>query len=152
MIDRQLASFLEEGLSIHIGARNEALQPSGSRASAVRIDEDGHHAWVYIPDLGASRVVPDLEKNGQLAVSFARPTDDRACQFKGTVTEMRKATADERTVIENQWRGFMRQLERIGIPSDLALGWASWPAIAIRLRVTAVFEQTPGPLAGTPLQ
>ena len=152
MIDRQLASFLEEGLSIHIGTRNAEFHPSGSRAAAVSIDPDGLHATVYVPDLGASRIRPDLESNGQAAVSFGRPVDDRACQFKGTVTEIRKATADERAVIDHQWRGFMRQLERIGIPSELALGWASWPAIAIRVRVTAVFEQTPGPLAGTPLQ
>jgi hypothetical protein len=151
MIDRQLASFLEEGLSIHIGARNARLQASGARAAAVKIEPDGLHAVVYVPDLGASRILPDLEANGQAAVGFARPSDDRACQFKGTVTEIRKATADERAVVAAQWQGFMRQLELIGIPSDLALGWASWPAVAVRVKVTSVFEQTPGPLAGTPL-
>ena len=151
MIDRQLASFLEEGLSIHIGTRNAALHPSGSRAAAVRIDPDGIHATVFVPDLGASRILPDLESNGQAAVSLGRPVDDRACQFKGTVTTIRTAAAGEQALVARQWQGFMQQLERIGIPSDLALGWAHWPAVAITLRVTSVFEQTPGPLAGTPL-
>jgi hypothetical protein len=152
MIDRQLASFLEEGLSIHIGTRNADLHPSGSRAAAVSIDADGLHATVYVPDLGASRLLPDLESNGQAAVSFGRPVDDRACQFKGTVTTIRGASPDERPLISAQWQGFMRQLEVIGISPELALGWAFWPAVAIRMRVTAVFEQTPGPLAGTPLK
>jgi len=151
MIDRALAGFLEEGLSLHIGARDARLQPSGARAAAVAVEPDGSHMVVYVPDLGASRILPDLEANGQAAISFGRPTDDRACQVKGTVTAIRKATQDERRIITAQWQGFMRQLELVGIPSDIALGWANWPAIAIRIRVTAVFEQTPGPLAGTPL-
>lgn len=151
MIDRALAGFLEGGLSIHIGARDARLQPSGARAAAVTVESDGSHLLVYVPDLGASRILPDLESNGQAAISFGRPTDDRACQVKGTVTAIRKATPDERPVITAQWQGFMRQLELVGIPPDLALGWANWPAIVVRLKVTAVFEQTPGPLAGTPI-
>jgi hypothetical protein len=152
MIDRALADFLEEGVSLHIGARDARLQPSGARAAAVKVEPDGSHMVVYVPDLGASRILPDLEANGQVAVSFGRPIDDRACQVKGTVTAIRKATPDERPIITAQWQGFVRQLELIGIPADLALGWANWPAVAIRMKVTAVFEQTPGPLAGTPLQ
>lgn len=151
MIDRALAGFLEEGLSIHIGARDARLQPSGARAAAVTVEPDGSHLLVYVPDLGASRILPDLESNGQAAVGFGRPTDDRACQVKGMVTAIRKATPDERPIITAQWQGFMRQLELVGIPPDLALGWANWPALVVRLKVTAVFEQTPGPLAGTPI-
>jgi hypothetical protein len=104
-----------------------------------------------VPDLGASRILPDLEANGQAAVSFGRPTDDRACQVKGTVTAVRKAAPEERGVIQAQWQGLMRQLELVGIPPDIALGWATWPAVAVRIKVTAVFDGTPGPLAGTPL-
>jgi hypothetical protein len=151
MIDRALAGFLEEGLSIHIGARNARLQPSGARAAAVTVDPDGSHILVYLPDLGASRILPDLEATGQAAVSFGRPTDDRASQVKGIVTAIRPASPDERATITAQWQGFMRQLETIGIPREIALGWATWPAVVVRLRVTAVFEQTPGPLAGTPI-
>jgi len=148
MIDQVLAAFLQEGLSIHVGARDARLQPSGARAAAVAVEPGGTHVVVYVPDLGASRILPDLESNGQAAVSFARPADDRACQVKGTVTDSRTAMPEERAIITGQWQGFMRQLELVGIPADLALGWANWPAVAIRLEVTAVFEQTPGLHAG----
>jgi hypothetical protein len=151
MIDRALAGFLEEGLSIHIGARDVRLQPSGARAAAVTVEPDGSHILVYVPDLGASRILPDLEATGQAAVSFGRPTDDRASQVKGIVTSIRQAAPDERAIIAAQWEGFLERLESIGIPRDITLGWATWPAVVVRLRVTAVFEQTPGPLAGTPL-
>jgi hypothetical protein len=48
MIDRQLASFMEEGLGIHIGTRDERLQPAGARAAAVKVDGDGTHLVVYV--------------------------------------------------------------------------------------------------------
>src|SRR5690606_29079289 len=111
----------------------------------------GSHLLVYVPDLGASRILPDLEATGQAAVSFGRPTDDRATQVKGIVPSIRQATPGERAIITAQWQGFKRQPETIGIPREITLGWATWPAVVVRLRVTAVFEQTPGPLAGTPL-
>ena len=151
MIDRALADFLEGGVSIHIGARDARLQPSGARAAAVTVEPDGRHILVYVPDLGASRILADLEATGQAAVSFGRPADDCARQVKGIVTAIRPASPDERPIITAQWGGFLRQLETIGIPRDITLGWATWPAVVVRLRVTAVFEQTPGPLAGTPL-
>ena len=36
-------------------------------------------------------------------------------------------------------------------PRAVASGWSFWPAVAIRVRVTAVFEQTPRPGTGHPL-
>jgi hypothetical protein len=151
MIDEALARFLSEGLSIHIGTRDGRLRPSGARASAVTVDPDGRHILVYVPELATTRILPDLESNAQMAVSVGRPVDDRACQVKGLVTAIRPATPDERPIVRAQWQAFMRQLEAIGIPGDFTLGWTPWPAIAVRLRVTAVFEQTPGPQAGTPI-
>ena len=50
-----------------------------------------------------------------------------------------------------QWNGFVNQLEQIGITRKAVLGWTIWPAVAIRLKVTSVFEQTPGTSAGTQL-
>jgi hypothetical protein len=151
MIDSQLAAFLEEGVGIHIGTRNGALEPHGSRALAVKVDADGRHLVVYVAQVAAARLLPDLEANGQAAVGFGRPIDDRACQVKGVVVDLRDAADAERPLIEKQWDGFLAALERIGIPRAATLGWITWPAVAIRLRANAVFEQTPGPGAGAPI-
>ena len=152
MIDRQLADFLEEGIGIHIGTCDERLQPHGARAAAVKVDEDGQHLVVYVAEVAAPRLIPSLESNGRAAVSFGRPIDDRACQVKGVLVEVRPATEAERPFVQAQRAGFLEQLERIGIPRANAANWAIWPAVAIRLKATAVFEQTPGPHAGAPLR
>lgn len=151
MIDRQLAQFLQEGLGIHLGTRNNQLEPNGARAVAIKVEDDGAHVVLYISKVAAARLMPDLESNGQAAVTFARPTDERACQLKGSFTGSRPARAAERPFVMQQFETFLENLERIGIPRKGPQSWITWPALAIRLRVTALFDQTPGASAGAPL-
>ncbi len=151
MIDAQLASFLQEGLGLQVGTRDAALRPSGGRAVALTVDPDGRHIVVYIPEVAIGRLLPDLESNGHAAVSIGRPMDDRACQIKGTVVDIRQAEDHERAVITTQFTSYLGQLEMIGIPRAVASCWTNWPARAVRLKVTAIFEQSPGPSAGHPI-
>lgn len=151
MIDPVLASFLEQGLSLHVGTRNARLEPDGARGAAVLVEPDGQHLLVFVAEIAASRLMENLRSNGQIAIGFGRPEDDRACQVKGVVVAIRPAERSERAAVERQWQGFMEQFQKIGIPPAVASGWAYWPAVAIRVKVTAVFEQTPGPQAGTPI-
>lgn len=150
MIAPELAGFLEQGLGIHVGTRDVRLRPLGCRGLAARVEFGGKRMVVYVPKSAGVRIQTGLEEAGQVAVSFGRPEDDRACQVKGIVLDTWDATADEQPVVAAQWDGYLRQLERIGIPRAISANWQTWPAFGIRLRVTAVFEQTPGPQAGAP--
>jgi hypothetical protein len=149
MIQGSLAAFLQEGVGIHIATRNAALDPNGTRALAVKVEDDGRHLVVYVAGVAAARILSDLEDNGQAAVGFARPIDDKACQVKGLFLAVRDASDDERPFIARQWDGFLASLEQIGIPRAATRAWITWPAVAIRLRVNALFDQTPGPGAGS---
>jgi hypothetical protein len=151
MIDQQLAAFLHDGVGIHIGTRNAQFEPNGARAISGRVDSDGKHLHVYIASVAAERVLPDLESNGFAAVVFARPIDERACQIKGTFVSVRPITDDERAYAAAQWNAFLGHLDYIGIPGVSAATWISTADLAIRLKVTAIFEQTPGPDAGKAL-
>jgi hypothetical protein len=146
-----LAAFLESGISIHIATRNERLEPSGGRVAAVRVDPDGRHLTAYLPKVAARSLIADLKSNQQVAVGFGRPSDDRACQVKGVFLTARAASARERALIDRQWEAFLVDLAQIGFPREVTQNWTTWPSIAIRLRVTALFGQTPGPGAGEPM-
>ena len=148
MIDKLLAAFLEGGVGVHIGTRNAQLEPSGARAISVKVEKDRQHLLVFISHVAATRVLPDLEANGQAALTFARPTDERACQVKGQFVDVRKVQHDELAHVRQQWSDFLDNLEYIGIPRVASRTWIDVPDSAIRLRVTAVFDQTPGPNAG----
>lgn len=151
MIGQDLREFLQQGLALHIGVRDAMLQPDGARAIAARTEGDGTHLVLYLAELAATRILPHLRANGLAAVTFVRPVDDRACQIKGTFQDARPATEEEKDFLDRQWDAFMNQLEQIGIPRATASAWATWPAVAIRLKITAVFDQTPGVTAGAPV-
>jgi hypothetical protein len=151
MIDRELAAFLEEGLVIHLGTRNAHLEPSGARITAAIVEADGNHVTAFVPKVAAGRVLRDLEDNALAALVFVRPTDDRACQVKGVFVGSRAPSPRERIPVTAQWDRVRRSLERIGIPRVLTDSWIIWPSVALRVRVTALFNQTPGPGAGASL-
>jgi hypothetical protein len=50
-----------------------------------------------------------------------------------------------------QWEGFLAQLSLVGLPPIVATNWNAWPCMAVRIKVTSLFNQTPGPNAGAPL-
>ncbi len=143
-----MAEFLQQGVAIHIGTRSERFEPNGARAVALRVEEDREHVIAYVPAIAAPRLLRDLEGNGHGAVTVARPIDDRAAQVKGLFVSSWHATDEERPLVQAQWERCLGRLEVIGIPQVAAANWAVWPCIAIRLRVNAVFDQTPGPRAG----
>jgi hypothetical protein len=151
MIDGELASFLQEGIAIQLGTRNDRLEPSGVRVVAVSVDRDGTHVVAYVPEVSGSQVLPDLQANGQAALVFARPPDERACQVKGMFAGARAATADEYAMVQAQWDRWLDRFTTIGVPRPTFDRWTTWPCIAIRVRVNAIFNQTPGPGAGAPL-
>jgi hypothetical protein len=151
MIDAELAAFVEGGQSIHVCTRDALGRPHGVRGVAARVDGDRRHVDVYIPDVAFVRLKDALASSGQAAMVFCRPTDDRACQVKGTFVGMRAAQPSEQSFAFAQWDGFMAALDGIGISPRLADRWVRWPAQVLRVEVTAIFEQTPGPRAGTQL-
>jgi hypothetical protein len=152
MLDKSLTEFLEQGLAIHIGTRNTALRPNGCRVTAVRVEDQGRHLVAYLPKAATPAVLEDLRDNGQAAVSFARPTDDRAVQVKGEFISARDATASEEEFVLGQWQALLGELDVIGLAALTSTStWLMWPCVAVTIRVTAVFSQTPGPEAGSVL-
>ena len=152
MLDKSLTEFLEQGLAIHIGTRNGALRPNGCRVTAVRVEAQGRQLVVYLPSAATPAVLEDLRSNGQAAVSFARPTDDRAVQVKGEFISARDAEPSEEAFVLGQWQALLRELDVIGLAQLTSTStWLMWPCVAVTIRVTAVFSQTPGPEAGAVL-
>ncbi len=151
-LDSDLRSFLQQGLSIHLGTRDARRAPNGARVVAVKVEEGKDDEVIaYVPVAGADAVLTDLKANGQAALSFARPADDRACQVKGMYVDSWSAPPSDLDAVQAQWQGFITQLGLVGIPAEASANWVTWPCVAIRIRVNAVFDQTPGPSAGKAL-
>jgi hypothetical protein len=152
MLDRSLTEFLERGLAIHVGTRDARMRPNGCRVTAVRVEEQGQHLVVYVPKAASSQVLEDLRDNGQAAVSLTRPIDDRAVQVKGEFVSECDTDSSEEAFVLGQWKALLTELDVMGLAAmSSTSSWSMWPCVAITLRVTAVFSQTPGPEAGAVL-
>ena len=147
-IDAELAAFVQQGVGIYVGTRNAALEPNGARALGAVVEAGGAELVVFVANAAVLRILPDLESNGQAAVTFGRPVDERAIQVKGTFVSARPARDEERPALDAQWDSFSRALEAIGVPGEARSAWPRWPATAITLTPTAIFQQTPGPSTG----
>jgi hypothetical protein len=148
MLTLEVVAFIEGGQCIHIGTRDRDLESTGMLVIAAVVDSDLTHVTAFLPKAGSEEVLANLETNGQAALCFGRPVDEHACQVKGVFVDARPAAKKERAAIEAQWEQSLKQLEQIGQPRQLRMGYPLWPCVAVRLRATQVFNQTPGPGAG----
>jgi len=152
LISDELAAFIESGLSINVGTRDSEMEPDGVVAWAARVHDDRAQITIYLHNDAADAMLRNLRVHPEIAALFERPTSHRACQVKGRFLSARPAKASERAEVENQIGKFSTDLEAIGIPRAMSSGSQVWPCAAIQMRVSELFEQTPGPGAGKPLQ
>ena len=147
-IDDGLARFLESGLAITVATRDGEMQPDGSWAWALRVEEGGSEVSVFLYEEAAAAMLRNLGAHPEIAIVLDQPTSHRACQVKGSFLSSRTARPEERAEIERQVGLLRADLAAIGLPEGMTAGWVLWPATALSIRVTDVFEQTPGPGTG----
>jgi len=115
----------------------------------LRVRDGGNAARVYLPQVSATRVVSQLREHPLLAVTLSRPETHRTVQVKGRVLTIQDAEMSERGIVEELFLGYARELVFLGVPRAAILRFNRWPCWAVDFEPTAVFIQTPGPLAGT---
>jgi hypothetical protein len=136
--------------AVVVGTRDAALRPACAMASGVAFPGDGRVTVYLSEDAGAETLV-NLEANGAIAVVFEEILSHHTVQVKGRVLEIRPAAERERELVERSIAGFFRQVEAVGASPGVVRKRRRWPCRVVTFEVTDVFEQTPGPKAGTPL-
>lgn len=139
-------------MSLYAGTVGIDGFPVGCRAVALTARDDLSAITVYVPMATSSDLVAGVAATKRLAVVATYPPDHFAIQLKGTTTAVRLAADDERDLIRDRIEGFAEILHAVGYPLRLVRSVNHWPAFAIDMRVDEVFDQTPGPKAGTPIR
>jgi hypothetical protein len=152
VISGEVAQFLESGLSINVATRDAELQPDGAIAWAAQVHADRRHLTIFLHKDAAKAMLRNLRQHPEIAVAFELPTTHRACQVKGRFVSTRSAKTSERDLVTRQLDMFSSDLEKIGIPRSMTSGLEVWPCTAIQFQITEIFQQTPGPGTGEPLQ
>src|SRR5262249_39123205 len=130
---------------------DEHLRPAHTYAVGAIVHEDRQTVTVFVPTARATRILPHLEANGQVALGMGQFSHE-AYQLKGTFLATRPTNADDRARQEAYRRALLADALRAGYPEEIARpftqGFAYTPGIAITFRADEVFLQTPGPDAG----
>jgi hypothetical protein len=157
IVDSELGKFLESGVSVLVGTRDSALRPEITRAWGPCISADRRSLSVCIPRATSSKTLENLEENGQLAVSFAFPTNYKTIQLKGRCIATAEPGAEDLRAIERHRAAFAAVNRKIGVSQELLESFwrkeleTSPEFVAIRFLPEQAFDQTPGPKAGSRL-
>src|SRR5581483_5091469 len=123
--------------------------PSCCRAIAIASDDGLETLTVYVPVATSQEAIRNIALTKRLAVAASHPVDHCSTQMKGTTIDTRLARDEEAERVRRGLDAFADVLDAIGVPRRLTRGVAHWPAFAITMRVEEMYDQTPGPQAGT---
>lgn len=151
MLDEATTAFLHSGCSLIVGGLTPDGEPFATRGWGVRCDGDDRvRVVVGAADLG--RLAVDAGPSRRIAVTGADVPTLRSVQLKGEVEGVDAAAAadlaqhrsfcDQFFADVHRTDGTARHLMERLVPADL---------VVLVVRVTQLFDQTPGPRAGRPL-
>ena len=156
-IPPELKAFIERGASVMVGTRDAELVPELVRAWGPRVSRDEKHISVCVATAAGVKTLGNLRDNARVAVTFALPANSHAIQVWGRCTGTGPPHRDDLTAVQQHRDTFARVSEGIGVPLPFIEAlWqrelAGSPAM-VRIQFVAeqIFNQTPGPDAGSPL-
>ena len=152
MIPDRVIEFIHGPVFMQIGTRDATLRPFHAFVVGARIHDDRQTVTVLVPTARADRVVRDLADNGRVAFTTGHVSHE-SYQLKGTYLSTRPANAEDRARQEALRAALLASALEAGFPESIARpltqGFAYAPAVAITFRAEEVYQQTPGPDAGT---
>lgn len=151
MLSPELVEFVESGVSLLCGTRDERLRPDCCRAVGAIVASDRTTVTVLLNPRTAARTLANLAGGGPVAMTASRPIDYRTIQVKGHASAPRPASDAEQMIAQRYLAAFTEALYLVGLQRAVVHRLRVAPAVAIELAVTEVFQQTPGPQAGVRL-
>src|SRR5262245_3106965 len=155
-IDDALKTFIESGVSVVVGTRDEGLVPEIVRAWGPHVNRDRRAARLRVPEATSVRTRINLVGNGRIAVTLSLPSNYETVQLKGHHLRTTRPSVEDLARVDRHRESFASVNESIGVPrSRVEAFWrreltGSSLFVTIHFVVEAIFNQTPGPAAGAP--
>lgn len=151
-IDTDLSRFVTSPVMIIVGTRDDSLCPEIGRAVGVRVAASGTGLDLMLSRWQWGRTVDNIRANGDIAVTFSRPSDYVSYQLKGRA-ELRAATPTDHALAAAYTSDMIATLCDLGLHPDLIGPWLSdRDLVVVPVTLREVYLQTPGDRAGTPLK
>ena len=156
-ISAELKAFLESGVSVVVGTRDADLVPEITRAWGVLVSKDRKSISLCVPLATSQKTLDNLAGNGQMTVCCSLPTSYKTVQLKGHCIKTADPRRADLTAVERHREAFGRLNDRIGFRRQrVETFWQreleTLPVlVTLRFVPEQIFDQTPGPDAGSPL-
>lgn len=137
------------GMSVFVGTVDGEGKPVCCRGIAVDSQDEFRTMTVYVPVDTSQETIANVATTRRIAIGVTQPIEHSALQFKGTTKSVRLARAEEAEFVRSRMSDFAEVLAVIGVPRHTTMRMTHWPAFAIEINVETIFDQTPGPNAGT---
>ena len=151
----ELKAYLESGVSVVVGTRDADLVPEITRAWGLLVSKDRKSISLCVPLATSHKTLDNLAGNGQIAVCCSLPSSYKTVQLKGQCSETTGAGRADLAVVARHREAFGRLNARIGFPRrHTETFWRSeleTSPVLVKLRFVfeQIFDQTPGPDAGS---
>jgi hypothetical protein len=152
LVPPELAAFLESGLTLVVGTTGADLRPNCAFGAGLRVHAGGRRVTLFLGTEPAAAAIEDLRARGAVAITASRPSDYRTLQLKGRALRVEAVAPEGRAALLACREAFARQLEAVGWARSMVRRLTVWPCVSVEVELDAVFEQTPGPRAGSPLR
>lgn len=147
-----IADFLQSPVAIDVAGSNPSHRPSLARGLGCRVLNEGRQCCIFLSRPRSQALLDDLRIHPQLAAVFCLPTTEQALQIKGVVSDIRLLTAEEQLHLEACCQSFAAEIAQIGYSTEFAAHYRyAGECVALIVTPTDIYEQTPGPLAGSRL-
>jgi hypothetical protein len=155
LLDATQAMFLSGPIAINVASHDADLVPSIARAYGCRISSDRRQVAVFVSTMRSRELLRDLRAGSPIAVVFTRPKTHATLQLKGTRAEILPLAPGDREIIRAYGAAFAGEIRDLGFADHFTramLAPAEEDALAVVFTPAAMFEQTPGPVAGKRLK
>lgn len=155
LLNDDCLSMMRRGVSVIVSACGPDLSPSLMRAVGSDVSPQGERITVFLNRSQSAQVLRDLASTGRIAVVFSEPFSHRTVQVKASRVRLREATAADQPALDQYGVAMQHELARIGFPADFAAAMLAHrldDLTAVEFTPEQAFNQTPGPLAGQPMQ
>ena len=156
-ISAELRALLESGVSAVVGTRDADFVPEITRAWGLLVSKDRKSISLCVPLATSQKTLDNLAGNGQITVCCSLPTSYKTVQLKGQCIRTTDPRRADLAAVARHREAFGRLNVRIGVPRPRSeTFWRreleiSPDLVKVRFVPEQVFDQTPGPDAGSPL-
>jgi hypothetical protein len=156
VLNETMAAFIAgSATSIAVASRGADLWPSLSKAVACRVAPDRTRITLYVDARLARDVLRALRDGFAVAAVFSEPATHRTLQIKGARAEVGAIEPGDAEFARCRFDAIVAHIAALDYPEDglrCYFHYEPGELVAVTFSPTEVFEQTPGPAAGTRLE